>query len=75
MIITNQVYGAKWQAEVDYDDLTYTLVKCRWLSETARHLNISPYNMYEIVKMKNGKWMISATPEYLAATEKFYKIV
>jgi len=74
MIITNTVYKTKWQAEVDYDNLTYTLVKCWWLSETARHLNISPYDMYEIVKMENGKWKINATPEHLAAIQKYYKI-
>ena len=75
MIITNEVYATKWQAETDYDHLISTLVKCHWLSETARHLNISPYHMYEVVKIKNGKWKIKATREHLAATQKFYKIV
>ena len=74
MIITNEVYATKWQAETDYDHLISILVKCHWLSETARHLNISPYHMYEVVKMKNGKWRIKATREHLAAIQKFYKI-
>jgi hypothetical protein len=75
MIITNGVYATKWQAEEDYNNLIYTLVRCFWLSETARHLKISPHDMYEVVKIKDGKWKINATPEHLAATQEFYKIV
>jgi hypothetical protein len=74
MIITTEIYTGKWQAKIAYEHLTNTIKNSVWLSETAKHLNISPYNMYEIVKMKNRKWKINATPEHLAATQAFYKI-
>lgn len=74
MIITNEVYATKWQAEADYEKLIKTITSCNWLSQTAKYLNISPYNMYDIVKTKDGKWRINATREHLAATQKFYKI-
>ena len=75
MIITNEVYKTKWQAETDYNNLMLTIGNCNWLLQTARHLGILPHKMYEIVKMENGKWKINATREHLAATQKFYKIV
>jgi hypothetical protein len=75
MIITDKIYTTKRQAEDDYFSLIRTIKNSVWLSETAKHLNISPYDMYEIVKMENGKWRINATPEHLVATQAFYKIV
>jgi len=48
---------------------------CPWLLQTAKNLEISPDEMYEIVKVGDRKWKINATSEHLAATQKFYKIV
>jgi hypothetical protein len=75
MIITNEVYKTKWQAEEDYHRIVRTIISCNWLSQTAKYLNICPYDMYDIVKTDDRKWKINATPEHLAATQKFYKIV
>jgi hypothetical protein len=74
MIITNEVYKTKWEAEAEYERLIRAITSCDWLSQTAKYLNISPYNMYDIVKTEDRKWKIKATPEHLAATQKFYKI-
>jgi hypothetical protein len=51
-----------------------TIKSTDWLSETAKHLKIKPNKMYEIVKVGVRFWKIKATPEHLAATQKFYKI-
>ena len=74
MIITNEVYKTKWEAEADYEKLIKTITSCHLLLQTAKYLNISPYNMYDIVKTKDGKWKIKATLEHLKATQEFYKI-
>lgn len=74
MIITDKIYTSKWGAENDYRHIVETIKSTVWLSETAKHLKIKPNKMYDIVKMENGKWKINATPEHLAATQKFYKI-
>lgn len=74
MIITDKIYTTKWQAEDDYASLIRTIIGCDWLSETAKHLKIKPNKMYEIVKVGVRFWKIKATPEHLAATQKFYKI-
>jgi len=75
MIITNEVYGTKWQAEHYYWSLIMAIKGCPWLLQTAKNLEISPDEMYEIVKVGDRKWKINATSEHLAATQKFYKIV
>ena len=74
MIITNEVYTSKWEAEDEYASLIRAIINCHWLLQTAKYLNISPYNMYDIIKVGDRKWKIKATPEHLAATQKFYKI-
>ena len=75
MIITNKIYTTKWQAEDDYFSLIRTIIGCDWLCQTARHLKIPIHEMYEVVKIGDRQWKIKATPEHLAATQKFYKIV
>jgi len=75
MIITTEIYTTKWQAEDDYASLIRTIISCDWLCQTAKHLGIPVHGMYEIVKVGDRKWKINLTPEHLAATQKFYKIV
>ena len=75
MIITNEIYTRKWEAEADCERLIRTIASCYWMLETSRHLEILPCDMYEVVKVGNRKWKINATPEHLAATQKYYKIV
>jgi hypothetical protein len=74
MIITDKIYTSKWGAENDYVAIVETIKSTDWLSETAKHLKIKPNKMYEIVKVGVRFWKIKATPEHLAATQKFYKI-
>lgn len=74
MIITKEVYKTRRQAEDDYASLIRTIIGCDWLCQTARHLGIPPYEMYEVIKVGDRQWRINATPEHLAATQKFYKI-
>ncbi len=74
MIITTKVYATKWQAEDDCDSLIRTILRCDWLCQTAKHLGISVHGMYEVIKVGDRKWRINATPEHLAATQKYYKI-
>ena len=75
MIITDKIYATKWEAEDHYWSLIMAIKGCSWLLQTAKNLEISPDEMYEIVKVGDRKWKINATPEHLAATQKFYKIV
>ena len=75
MIITDKIYTSKWEAEDEYASLIRAIINCHWLLQTSRHLEILPCDMYEVVKVGNRKWKINATPEHLAATQKYYKIV
>ena len=74
MIITKEIYTTKWQAEDDYASLIRTIIGCDWLCQTAKHLGIPIHRMYEVIKVEKRQWKINATPEHLAAIQKFYKI-
>ena len=75
MIITNEVYKLKVYAEDALGDLVETIKGSCWLMMTAKSLGLKPEDMYEVIKVGDRKWKINATPEHLAATQKFYKIV
>jgi hypothetical protein len=75
MIITDKIYTARQQVELDLEHLTRTITNSVWLSDMAKSFKISPWKMYEIVQVGESYWRINATPEHLAATQKFYKIV
>ena len=74
MIITDKIYTSRWGAENDLRDIVETIKSTGWFSKTAKSLGLKPNKMYEIVKVGARFWRINATPEHLAATQKFYKI-
>jgi hypothetical protein len=75
MIIVDKIYTAKWCAENDCRHIAETIKESYWLAMTAESLGLKPKDMYKVIKVGDRKWKINATPEHLAATQKFYKIV